>query len=80
MCITAKFEGEGTYAGLASKLRTKEEVKQVMTGIIKSIKSKELPLRQVEQVQDFYAREFYNHTKDPKVREALTKYFSVDGF
>jgi hypothetical protein len=74
MCTTAKFEGEGPYAGLASRLRTKEDVKKVMIGLAKGIKYKELSLRQVEQVQNFYAGELYGYTKDSKVKEALAEY------
>ncbi len=79
MGMTSRFEGEGPYAGLASRLRTKEDVKKVMIGLAKGIKYKELSLRQVEQVQDLYAREFYNHAKIPEVREALAEYILYSG-
>ena len=80
MSTTSKWEGEGPYTGLASRLKTKEDVKKVMMGLAKGIKYKELSLRQVEQIQDFYARELCEHTKLSEVKESLTKYFFVNDF
>lgn len=76
MSITAKCEGDGIYAGLASKLRTEKDVKYVMAELAKEIAhGNETPLSYVVQIQDFYARKFYKCTKFSEVKAALAEYF-----
>ncbi len=76
MSITAKCEGEGIYTGLASKLRTKEDVDNVMQKIVQGVlHGREASEDQIMQIQDFYARKFYEHSKSFEVREELAKLF-----
>lgn len=75
MSTTSKWEGEGPIAGLASKLRTKEDVGRIMCELVKGLaQGREMSLKQVVSVQDFYARRFYDHTNFSEVKEALAKY------
>lgn len=68
--------GEGLFAGLASRLRTEEDVYRAMQKIVKSVlHGREASEDCIMQIQDFYARKFYEHSKFFEAREALTKLF-----
>ena len=74
----AGLEGEGLIAGLASKLRTEEDVRGVMTKLVKEYletDTKNIPTNVIRTFEDKYARLFFDHSKIPEAKAALEKYF-----
>ncbi|MBM3199772.1 hypothetical protein FJZ53_02455 [Candidatus Woesearchaeota archaeon] len=77
MSTTSGWEGEGDYAGVASRLRNKDDVKKTMDRLVKSLAGdNELSLSQIETIWNDYARRFYDHVKIPGAKEALSKYMA----
>ena len=75
-----KYWNRGHFAGVASRLRTGEDVDSKMVEILKAIKRKEgrkLTLVELTQYQEIYARGLHEYVpkSEEEIRKALEKYF-----
>lgn len=76
--MLGKYQGQGLIAGLASKIRTPEDVKTIMDRLadgLYKIKGKPVTEREVKDIQHKYAMLFYEQRVPEEVKKALENYF-----